>query len=212
MMRVDRAIAGLGGIVFAVLVVAALSVANPQADSYDIADVSRFVEEGHRNAAVVSSVLIAIAVAGQVALMAYLTAIYLKDVSRGRIAWGASLLAAGSFLIGWTVMLAPSLAVSIGGGPPIEPAISYTFIEAGFWIFLVGGFLLGVALLVFAVSGDSAPTWVRVLTALVGLLALFSGAFDPFMVLLLWSLIIGIWLLGSSRRSDVSAAVEAGSR
>ena len=210
-MKRDRGVAGLGGIVFAVLVVVALSVANPQGGTYDVADVSRFVAEGHRNAAIASSALIALAVAGLVALMAYVSATYLEGGQRGRIAWGSSLLAAGSFLIGWVVILAPSLTVSVGGGPAIEPAVSYTFIETGFGIFLVGGLLLGVALLTFAVFGETAPTWARVLTGLVGVLALFSGAFDPFLAVLLWSLIIGLWLLVSSLRAGApaTAAVRA---
>lgn len=208
-MKRDRGLAGMGGIVFAVLVVAALSVANPQGGKYDVADVSRFVARGHRNAAVGSSVLIAIAIVGLVTLMAYLSTAYLEGRHSGRIAWGSTLLAAGSFLIGWTVILAPSLTGSVGGGPAIDPAVSYTFIETGFGIFLVGGLLLGVALLTLTFAGHAAPKWARALTGIAGLLALLSGAFDPFLVVLLWSLIIGIWLVFSSLRAKAPAPATA---
>jgi len=207
-MKQGRRLAGTGGILFAALVVAGLSVANPQAGKYHVADVSRFVAKGHRDAAVVSGALIAVATVGLVALMAYLCEAYLGKGQRARVAWGSSLLAAGSFLIGWTVILAPSLAVSVGGGPGIDPAISYTFIEAGFGIFLVGGLLLGIALLTLTFAGRAAPLWVRALTGVVGLLALFSGAFDPFLAVLLWGLVIGIWLLVSSPRADAPTATE----
>jgi len=197
-MKRGQGVAGLGGIVFAVFVVAALSVANPQAGTYHASDVSRFVTEGHRNRAVASAVLIGIAIVGLVALMAYLCTTYLEGGLRDRIAWGASLLASGAFLIGWTVILAPSLTVAVGGGPAIDPAVSYTFIETGFGIFLVGGVLLGVALLTFTIAGHTAPTWARALTGVVGLLGLASSAFDPFLGVLLWSLVIGSWLVASS--------------
>ena len=42
---------------------------------------------------------------------------YLEEGHRNRIAWGSSLLAAGSILIGWMVILTPSVAVTFGGGP-----------------------------------------------------------------------------------------------
>jgi hypothetical protein len=199
-MKRGRGAAGIGGIVFAVFVVAALSVANAQGGTYHRADVSRFVAEEHRNAAVASAVLIGIAIVGLVALMAYLCTTYLEAGLRDRIAWGASLLASGSFLIGWTVVLAPALTVAVGGGPAIDPAVSYTFIETGFGIFLVGGVLLGVAFLTFTIAAHAAPTWARALTGVVGLLALASSAFDPFLAVLLWSLIIGVWLVVSSLR------------
>ena len=78
-MKRDRRIAGLGGVVFGALVIVALSIANPQAGSYHVADVSAFVAQGHRNAAVLSSALIAIAVFGLIALMAYLCDTYLEE-------------------------------------------------------------------------------------------------------------------------------------
>ena len=211
-MKRDRRIAGLGGVVFGALVIVALSVANPQAGSYHVADVSAFVAQGHRNAAVLSSALIAIAVFGLIALMAYLCDTYLEEGHRNRIAWGSSLLAGGSILIGWMVILTPSVAVTFGGGPALDPAVTYTFIEAGLLIFLVGGLWLGVALLGLAMFGHPNPTWARVLTGLVGVLALFSVAFEPFLAVLVWGFVVGIWLLATSPETDVAVtpSYEAG--
>jgi len=62
--------------------------------------------------------------------------------------------------------------------------------------------------LMLANGGQTSPRWVRVLTGLVGLLALFSAAFDPFLAVLGWGLVIGIWLLTSpSKTATATTAV-----
>jgi hypothetical protein len=141
---------------------------------------------------------------------------YLCEASGGagrhrRLIWGTSVAAGASFLIGWGLYLAPPTALR-AGGPAIDPAISYALISAGLGVLYgVGGMLLGIALVTLATGGISTPLWVRGFTGIAGLCALVSWAFlvasswspnqwlpVPFYVVILWSLVIGVWLLVSS--------------
>jgi hypothetical protein len=147
----------------------------------------------------------------------FIVAVYLFD----RIAWGASLLAAAAFLLGWSLYLVPSTSV-MAGGPAVDPAISHMFISAGFVIlFGVGGILLGIALVTVAFGGRAMPMWFRSFSGLTGIFALLSWAFVlatrwspnqwmpvPFYLVLLWGLVTGVWLLASAPTGDASATVE----
>ena len=208
-MKRDRRLAGIGGIVFAVLFVSGMIFGNGPGGNYHARDVADFVAKGHRSSVVASGVLVALAVVGLLLVTAYMCETYFSKGRDGRIAWGTSLLAAASFLIGIAVLLTPSTSLFVGGGPAIDPAVSYTIMQAGYGImFFSGGIMLGVSLLTLALGGHAAPTWVRAFSGLVGLLALFSLAFFPFFGVLIWGLVIGIWLLASSPL-DKTTAVQA---
>jgi hypothetical protein len=169
---------------------------------------ANFIGQGSTNM-IFSIYLFGASTIGLIALIDYLSATFLVD-RHNRIAWGAGLLAAGAFLIGWSLYFAPFTSV-ISGGPAIDPAIAYTFVNAGFVVlFGAGGLLLGIALLTIAMWGSAAPTWVRAVNGLGGLSAFLSWAFIlaskwsasqwlpvPFYIVLLWALVIGIWLLVS---------------
>ena len=198
-MRRDRSLAGIGGIVFAVLFVSGMVSANPPGGDYRAGDIADFVAKGHRVNVVASLFLITISVVGLLMVTEYLCETSYGQGRHGRIAWGASLLAAASFLIGLTVVVTPSMSVALGGGPSIDPAVNYTIMQAGFGImFVSGGVMLGVSFLTLAIGGHAAPRWVRAFSGIVGLLAFFSMAYFPFFGVILWGLVIGIWLLVSS--------------
>jgi hypothetical protein len=202
----DRRLAGIGGIVFGVLFIAGMITANPPGGDYEAGDVADFVAKDHRNAVIAMMALITLAVVGLLLATAYLCETSFGKGRHGRIAWGTSLLAAASFLIGAVVVSTPSTSLAIGGGPAIDPAVGYTLMQAGFGImFFAGGLMLGVSLLTLAIGGRDAPTWVRVFSAVVGVLALFSMAFFPFFAVLLWGLVIGIWLLVSTPTAQATS-------
>ena len=179
----------------------------PRGGFYAASAVTAFVGQSPINI-IVSVYLFAVSILGLIVLMGYLSGF------RGgldRVTWGASLLAAGSFMIGWGLYFAPSISV-LSGGPAIDPAISYAFTSAGLVIlFGVGSLLLGIALITVAIGGRSAPIWVRAFSGLTGVSAFFSWAFIlashwspnqwlpvPFYVVVLWGIVIGVWLLVSS--------------
>lgn len=206
-MKQDRRIAGIGGIVFAVVLIVSIVVASPPGGEYDAADVADFVAKGHRSAVIVSLYLMLLSVLGLLVMMSYLRDSALGTGRHGRMFWGLAVAAATSFFAGWLILLTPAESKSIGGGPSIDPAVAYTFMQAGWGVALVGGgALLGCALLILAFAGHGAPTWVRALGGIAGLLGVASAAFFPFFALILFGLIVGLWLL-VSKEPDAAAAV-----
>ena len=210
----DRRFAGVGGIAFAVCLIVGFTFFGPRGARYSATAIADFV--GQSSTSVIASIyLFAASIIGLIVLMAYLSETYFGASSQGRIAWGTSLLAAASFLTGWSLYFA-IFTSTISGGPTIDPAIRYTFLNAGFVVvFGVSGVLLGIALLALATGGHAAPTWVRAFSGLAGLSALCSWAFllishwspnhwlpVPFYVVVVWALVVGVWLLVAPLRPD----------
>ena len=209
--------AGVGGIVFVMALVVGFTFFGPRGGFYAASAMANFIGQSSTNV-IVSIYLLAASIAGQLLLMAYLTETFMSDGRHIRITWGASTVAAGSFLVGWSLYFAPLTSV-ISGGPAIDPAIAYTIINAGFVVFFgAGGMLLGIALLTLAMWGRAAPKWVRAVHALAGLSAFLTWAFllaskwsanqwlpVPFYVVLLWGLVIGVWLLVSHHSRETAA-------
>jgi hypothetical protein len=209
-MKRDRRLAGIGSIAFPVFLLAGFIVANPPGGNYHAGDVADFVAKGHQNSVLLSIFLVAISTVGLIAAMAYQCEIFFGPGKLGRIAWGTSLLSAASFLIGYAVVVTPSTSLKIGGGPALDPAVSYTIIQAGFGILLlVGCMMLGIALIALAIGGQTAPKWVRVLSGVAGVLAFFTIAWFPFFGVLIWGLVIGIWLLVSSPGTESADAAQS---
>jgi hypothetical protein len=197
----DRRVAGIGGIAFAVFLTVTLAYAGTKGGEYTAASVAAIVDQS-LTTILISFFLIAISIIGLVVLMAYLSETGFGADRLGRVAWGTGLLGAASLLIGWVLQFAPSVSLS-GGVPALDPAISMTFIYAGYAVFFAaGGMLLGIAILTLAIGGHAVPMWVRAFSALAGLIGLLSIANIPFYPMLLWGLVVGIWLLVSSPRPD----------
>lgn len=203
---------------FVVGLLAGFTLYGPKSGAYSAAETAAFVGQSSTGL-IVSIYLFAVSSIGLILLMVYLSAHSCGAGRQDRIVWGASLIAAASFLIGWALYLAPSTALS-AGGPAMDPAISYTFISAGFAVlFGVGDMLLGIALLTLAIRGLVLPTWIRAFSALTGLSAFVAWGFllaagwspnqwlpPPFYLVVLWSLVIGLWLLVSSPSPEATAA------
>jgi hypothetical protein len=209
-MKRDRSLAGVGGIAFAVSLVAGLETGGPKGGHYSAGEIANFVDQSSTSL-IVSVCLFAVSIFGLLVLMAYLSETSGGAGRQSRLAWGTSVAAGASFLIGWGLYLAPPTAMS-AGGPAIDPAISYALISAGLGVLYgVGGMLLGIALVSVAIGAIPAPMWVRGFTGVAGFSALVSWAFllasswspnqwlpVPFYVVVLWSLVMGVWLLISS--------------
>ena len=213
-MNRDRRRAGIGGLLFAVSLVVGFTFFGPKGGRYSAAEVANFVTQSP-GVFIVSVYLLVLSIGGLIALMAYLSETWVGRRGQGRVTWGASVAAGSSFLIGWGLYLAVPMS-ALADGPAIDPAISYALLSAGMLVFFgVGGMLLGIALITLATGGTGAPSWIRALTGLTGLAALVTWAFllatgwspnqwlpGPFYVLVLWGLVIGVWLLVTSPRSD----------
>ena len=219
-MKRDRRGAGVGGIAFAVFLLVGFTLFGPKGGHYSAPEITTFVAQSSTGL-IVSVYMIVVSMIGLFVVMAYLSETCFGAYRRRRVAWGTSLAAAVSFAIGWALYLAAPISAS-SGGPALDPATSYALISAGFVVlFGVGGILLGLALLTLAIGGHSAPRWFRAFSGLAGLSAFFSWAFllasnwspnqwlpVPFYAVILWGLVIGVWLLVSSPRSDDPASGE----
>jgi hypothetical protein len=187
-------IGGIGGIAFGVLTFIAFVLASPPGGEYSESSVTDFVAKGHRTMVIVSLYLVLLAVLGLVAL--------LRELARDRVAWGLGIAGAAAVAIGWALIVTPSVSLAYGGNTSaaIEPSVAYTICEGGFVVLCgAGGVLLGLSLIV---SARSLGGWVRWFTGIVGVVALASAAWFPFFVLLLGGVVLGTWLLASSREPN----------
>ena len=66
----DRRLAGIGSLVFTVLLVAGAIAANAPGGDYDANDVADFVAKGHRSSVIISLFLVAAAIVGLLVVMA----------------------------------------------------------------------------------------------------------------------------------------------
>jgi hypothetical protein len=184
---------GLGAIVFAVLWIGGVIVASPPGGNYSATDLHDFTAEGHRTAVIVGTVLSLIGVVGLLLLITHLRRIV---VGRGDLVWGAGLISVVGFALGAVLIDLVPMGLA-NGGRAIPATVTYMFTQAGFaagWG--VGGTFLAVTLLAFAISaGATVPGWLRWATIVAGVVGLFSLAFFPFFILVLWALVAGIWLL-----------------
>lgn len=215
LMRRDRTLAGIGAVAFAVSLVVGFTLLGPKGGRYSDSEMASFLAQPAAGF-IISIGLFAVSIGGLIVLTAYLSEAWLGVGRLRRVSWAASVVAAASFLIGWGLYLAPASAIA-SGGPATDPGVTYLFVSAGMVVlFGVGGIALGTALVMLAARGHAATRWIRALTGLAGLSALLTWPFlvasrwsanqwlpAPFYLVILWGLVIGSWLIVSSRGPDL---------
>jgi hypothetical protein len=203
----DTGLLGLSAILFALLTFIGMVVADPPGGDYKESDIQAFLAHDHRTACVVGVYLM---LAGAVALLYLLAA--LRSRLSGRL--GSFFAATGSvagaaWAIGAVLVTVVPLGLANGGAVAPEPHTVYMFSQVGFaTLFAAGGILLGVTLIALAAAG-ALPGWMRVVTLVAGILGLVSPAFFPFMALLIWGLVFGVWSLASKRVDEATVPAAA---
>ena len=211
-MRSRSALAGIGSIAFSVLMIVGLALANPPGGTYKASDAVKYVAKGHHVAVFASVYVLLLAVLGLLLLLAYLRDLLsaAPDGERvARIFWAMSIGAATSFAIGWAIVLGNAIAHAFGGsGVVVDPAVTYLASELGFSVvFGPAAILLGFALIAFVIGGRAlVPAWLRWSTLVAGVAGIVSLAFFPAVLVLLWGIVMGIWLLVPSRAPAVATA------
>lgn len=201
-----RRAAGLAGIAFPVLLLAAFFISSPPGGEYSSGDIAKFVDSDHRPAVFVSVYLGLLAVVALIGLLARLQDSIREALKpgAGRFFWGTAVAGAGAMAIGWMLLVTVPVATGYAGTAlALDPHLVYTLCEAG-WIvmFGAGGILIGVALLVLAfASRGSLPVWLTVATGVGGVAGVSAVAWFPFFLLLIWSLVVGVWLIAGARRT-----------
>jgi hypothetical protein len=204
--RGNSVVAGVGAIGFAVLTFVAILIVNWPGGGYSEAIARSYVASGNLPVALIGTLIGLIGVVGLICLLAYLRqaaeesspAISLVP----QIVSAVGLAGAASFGVGWGLVSAQPLAhVEAGADLGVAPTLTYMISEAtSAIIFGPAPMLVGLALIVLTVgSGKVLPPWLRWLTLAAGMVALTSLAFFTFFLFLVWSIVIGVWLLLSAR-------------
>lgn len=211
--RNGSTLAGLGAIAFAVLTVVAIVLGGAPGGNYAQADVANYVSIGHLPAVIVSGYLALFGVLGLIGLLAFSREVIHERAGSelgSSIFWGTGLAAAASFAVGWGLVSGIAVAAAEGGSAnpgnsgvaaTLTPAHTYMLSDTGINVlFGSGAILLGFALVVLAkASAGALPTWLRWLTAILGVLAIASPAYFPAFAIPLWGVIIGVWLIAAGR-------------
>ena len=205
-MKRDSTFVGAAAVLFALLTFVGMIVVDPPGGDYKESDITSFVAHGHRTAVFVGVYLM---LAGAVCLLFLVTA--LRGRTSGRWAAlfdGVSTAAGTAWAIGAVLIAVVPIAFSNGLDTGPDSHTTYVITQIGFaTLFAAGGILLGVALIAFAASA-ALPMWLRSVTWIAGIAGLISPAFFPFMILLIWGIVFGIWTL-ASRPGEVHEAVPA---
>ena len=213
MTKSERMFAGVGGVAFTVLTVAAMVTAKTPGGTYSAADVADYVSKGHQKGVMLGFGLALLSVVGLLLLLVGLRERVGEGSLLANVFSTTSVVSIVAFAIGWAAWLSPPLAIAIGGSHSviIDPTVTYVILQVGgVIIFGVAGIFLGVTLIALMIgSGQTLPAWLRWFTLIIGILALGSMAWLPFFPLLLWGLVIGLWLLISSGKDDDSTAQAA---
>jgi hypothetical protein len=211
MTQSDRRIAGVGGVAFTALTVAAMASAKTPGGTYSAADIADYVAKDHQKGVVLGLGLALLSVLGLLLLLVGLRERLAEGSFVANVFSTTSLVSIVAFAIGWAAWLGPPLAIAIGGSRSviIDPTVTYVVLQiGGVIIFGVAGIFLGLTLITLMLgSGSTLPAWLRWFTLVIGALALGSMAWLPFFPLLLWGLVIGTWLIVSSGKAEAEAPV-----
>lgn len=214
-MRSRAALAGLAALVFSVLTIVGLFLANPPGGSYSAHDATKYIGKGHHAAVFVSVYLLLLATFALVWLLAYLRDLAFTAPAGawlGRLFWGTGLCAAASLAVGWSLVLGPSIATAYGGkGVNLAPNVAYVLVEMGSAaVWGAAGILLGLALLALTVASRAVfPAWLRAATGIAGVGGVASVAFFPSALVILWGVAMGIWFLVAGRHLETATAEPA---
>jgi hypothetical protein len=201
-MKREGLIAGLGGIAFGVLVVAALILADPPGGNYVANDVADFVSRGHRVPVFASMYMFLLGVLGLILLLTRLRgAITRGNGAFASVFWACGVAGAACYAVGWGIATTPPMARAFGGASHVffDPRVTYGIVIGGAVVMIgPGAFLLVVALFSLAIgSRGTLPTWLRRVTLAAAVIALFSLAYFPFFAIFIWAIVTGVWLLAT---------------
>jgi hypothetical protein len=208
-MTINTRLAGLGALAFGLLPLVAGIVANPPGGDYSASAVADFIAKGHRTAVFASIYIIMLSAVGLLLLLARL-----RDSIDGRRAslfWALGLGAVVAWLCGAAIVLSPSIALAFSGGKltSLPAPDAFALSEAGWAVMYgAGGTLLGCALVAYVVGNVTVPRWVRFVTGVAALCSFAAIAWFPFILVYVWAIALGIWMLAGDR-GRVPAAVPA---
>lgn len=207
-MRESQVLAGIGAVAFGILTFVAFALSDSPASTYRASDVANYLASGHRVTGIAAMYLGWLGVLGLICMLAHLRG-YVGDVPGEGMAasvfWGAGIAAVTSFALGWSVDGGQIIAHLEGGKDlTVAPQVTALISEVGsvLFIFGSGSALLGFGLIALMLgSRQTLPGWLRWLTLVAGLCGMAGPAFFTLFLVLVWSIIVGCWLLVTVRSS-----------
>jgi hypothetical protein len=200
-MRRATTIAGVGALAFSVLSFAAWILVNSPGGSYTESTVTQYLATGHFSVVLVGLCLGLVGVVGLLLLLSYLRWL-IGTGADGQLLrsafWGTSVASAACFAVGWGFVAGQPVAHAEAGSVlAVPPTITHLIAETGgsVMIFGSGAMLLGLALGILFLKPAVLPTWLRWMTLIAGLAAFAGLAYFPFILVLLWGVVVGLWLL-----------------
>lgn len=199
----SRRLAGICALVFGIATFAALIVGSPPGGEFKAADVAAFTAVDHAGASFASIYLILVAAVALLWLGGYLRADAMAGEGIGRFFNGLMIAAVAGLAGGWTIAVTPSAGRIGGVAPETDPAVAYTIMETGLAAFIVaGGALLGIALLVLAITARRLPMWLRIAAGIAAVAGIAAPlVFFAYFLVLIFAVLLGIWLLATRSRS-----------
>jgi hypothetical protein len=195
------------GIVFVVLFVVGFGVfSTPSSNnaSHTAQWQHWWADSGHRTQAIIGTYLM---VLGLLAFVAFLWALRSRLGDGGGLAKSFGMLFTGVALVGVMVRATIPGAKVFGSTPVPGSDFARLFDQIGFAVLLVAG-ALAAGLFVIVAShsarqGGALPGWLTIAGYIVGVLQIIAAFFIPFLLFLLWVLIVSIVLI---RHRDGAAA------
>ena len=205
-------IAGVGALAFSVLSFTASILVNNPGGGYDESTVTQYLAPGHFPVELVGLCLGLLGVVGLLTLLSYLRELMGAGGNQqqlGNVFWGTGVASAACFAVGWGFIAGQPVAHAEAGTVlVVAPTVTHLISETGgsVMIFGSGSMLLGLALVILFIKPATLPAWLRWLT-LVAAIAGFAGlAFFPFVLVLLWGVVVGLWLLMANRKEQARRA------
>jgi hypothetical protein len=200
-MQTATNIAGAGGLAFSVLTFTAFTLINSPGGGYVESTVTDYLAAAHFPVVLLGLCLGQLGVVGLLFLLSYFRErmrIGADDQLLGGAFWGTGVASAACFAVGFGFVAGQPVAHAEAGSVlAIPPTVTHLLSETGgsVMIFGSGAMLLGLALAILFFTGKALPAWLRWMT-LIAAIAGFAGlAFFPFILVLLWGVVVGLWLL-----------------
>jgi hypothetical protein len=164
-----------------------------------------YVDDDKTGMAIAGLIILSVGVILLVLFLHHLRTTIASDLSP--LAFASGMAGFSVYVVGATLLAAPSAAQSFGNVDFVGQETAHTFAAAGFGAMLIpGALLIGLAIAVFSVAGRQTatfPSWVTIIGFIVAVLQLASIIWLPFLVVPVWFALASI---AGTRRGVVTVA------
>ena len=147
-----------------------------------------YVTDDKTGLAIAGLIIVSVGVILLVLFLQHLRTTIASDVSR--LAFASGMAGFSVYVVGATLLAAPSAAQLFGDADFVGEEVAHTFAAAGFGAILIpGALLIGLAIAAFSIAGRQTgvfPSWVTIIGYIVAVLQLAAIIWIPFLVVPVW--------------------------